>query len=628
MKQLKQLEKLEAILELSKLLNSTKDTSTILDTLLKRSLDLIDGGDTGVIFIFNPETGYLEPKTYVGFDPSIEKIRLLPGESMTGLCFIKKESLFVEDNEKLDRLVSNMSVNNQQIVQSFQTKQFKEVRSSILCPMMHKGDALGVIVIDNYEKNSRLLESDVGILEAISIQATIALVNAMHFEQEQRTQDDLKALNHLLKNEKEKFQASLELQTLFTDMALKRYSLKAILESLNQKLSIDCFIVNPQLQVIESITPTLDLYSDSIMLEEIIREHSPIRIIHDTVRLKNKLWIRYILIHVNQVDYGWLGVISSHQDLDNLEILTLEHAIIAFALELLKSNEMRLQEENFKGDFLDAILSNQNEATLKRGALRYGFNFERNHQFIFIGENIQTLKLSDETQHQSLRLSLFALQHRLEMFLNKKFPKAISLVKDNLLIVILEFKQNTQNHAVLSLFNEFLIVENDERLSSSNALYCAIGPLITHTNMFNEAYQNTLISFKTAIELNQTQSPLNFEALEVKRLLMKNSTETLENFLNSVLGPLQFYENKSHKEFLLTLRLYITSNGNWTTTKNALHIHGNTLNYRLNRISEILSLNLDDYNQRLKLQMAFEIIDILRLTKGSMQATDQTIDGQ
>lgn len=615
MKHLKQLEKLEAILELSKLLNSTKDTYTILDTLLKRSLDLIDGGDTGVIFIYNPVTGYLEPKTYVGFDTSIENIRLLPGESMTGLCFAQKKSFLVDGNEKVHQLVSNMSDANQQIVHRFQSKQFDKVLASILCPLVHKEDALGVIVIDNYENNSKLTESDVGILEAISVQATIALVNAMHFEHEQRNQDDLKALNHLLKDEKEKYRASLELQMLFTDMALKRYSLKEILESLHQKLLIDCFLVNPQLQVIEAITPTLSLYSDSFELDEIIHTHPPLSIIQDTIRLKNKLWLRYIPIHVNQVDYGWLGAISPHKKFDDLELLTLEHAVIAFALELLKSNEMRLQEENFKGDFLDAILSNQNEATLKRGTIRYGFNFELNHQFVFIGENIQALTLSDEIQHQRLRVSLFELQHRLELFLSKKFPKAISLIKDNLIIVILELKQNTQNHAILSMFNEFLIKENNERLPSFNALYCAIGPLITQTDMFIEAYQNTLISFKTAIELNQTHSSLNFEALEVKRLLMKNSTETLENFLNSVLGPLQSYENKSHKEFLITLRLYITSNGNWTTTKNTLHIHGNTLNYRLNRISEILAINLDDYNQRLKLQMAFEIIDILRLTK-------------
>lgn len=615
MPQLKKLEKFEAILELSKLLNSTKETSTILDTLLKRSLDLIDGGDTGVIFIFNANTGFLEPKTYVGFDSSIEEIRLLPGESMTGRCFLTKKSLLVEGNRNVDQLVSNMSIRNQRIVQGFQTKHFSKVRSSIRCPLIHKEDALGVIVIDNYENTASLSESDVNILEAISIQATIALVNAMHFEQEQRNQDDLKALNRLLKDEKEKYRASLELQTLFTDMALKCYSLKEILESLHQKLSIDCFLVNPQLQVIEAITPSLDSYSSLLTLEEIIRTHTPISVAHESVRLKNKLWVHYMIIQVDQVDYGWIGAISSHKNFDELDLLTLEHAIVAFALELLKRNEMRLQEENFKGDFLDAILSNQNEATLKRGTLRFGFNFELNHQFVFIGENIQALNLSNEIQHQRLRVSLFELQHRLELFLNKKLPRTISLIKDNLLIVILEITQDTQNHTIVNLFNEFLAKENNEHISNSDALYCAIGPLITQTDMFNEAYQNTLISFKTAIELNQTHSSLSFETLEVKRLLMKNSRETLENFLNSVLGPLECYDNKSHKEFLLTLRLYITSNGNWTTTKNALHIHGNTLNYRLNRISEILAINLDDYNQRLKLQMAFEIIDILRLTK-------------
>lgn len=93
---LKQIEKLEAVLELSKILNSTKDFKAILEILLKRSLELIDGADTGAIFIYNPNNGLLEPKVYVGFDPGIEAIRLKPGESITGHCFQTKQTYFID----------------------------------------------------------------------------------------------------------------------------------------------------------------------------------------------------------------------------------------------------------------------------------------------------------------------------------------------------------------------------------------------------------------------------------------------------------------------------------------------------------------------------------------------------
>lgn len=612
MKQLNQVDKLEAILELSKLLNSTKETSVILKTLIKRSLDLIEGGDTGVIFIYNQDNGFLEPKAYIGFDASIEKIHLQAGESMSGLCFMNKKSMLVDSPEKVKQLVSNMSKENQQIVQSFQTKQFNKVLASILCPLMHKEEAIGVIVIDNYENNARLTEEDVKILEAISIQATIALVNAMHFEQEQRNQAHLKALNRLLEEEKNKYRASFELQTLFTNMALESYSLREILESLHLKLSMDCFLMGFHKQIIEAITPTLSLNANTSSLDEIIQSSPPTQEKSEPIPLDDGFWLRYYPIHINSDHSAWLGIVNPHRELSDLEQLTLEHAIIAFALELLKANDMRLQEESYKGDFLDAILSNQDYATLKLGAVRYGFNIEHNHQFIFIGEDVQSVDLTDASQHQRLHHRLIDIQEQLDDMLQKAFPGSMSLIKDNLLIAVLEFKPKKLYQDHYSVLNRFLNHVNI-LYTPAHPVFCALGPLITPTDSFNDAYLNTRLGFKTAIELKRSQSPFRFDELEVKKLLMKNSRDVLESFLNRVLGPLNAYEKKSKQEFLHTLRLYITSNRNWTTTKHELHIHGNTLNYRLNRISEILDVDLDDYSQRLKLQMAFEILDILEL---------------
>ncbi len=59
--------------------------------------------------------------------------------------------------------------------------------------------------------------------------------------------------------------------------------------------------------------------------------------------------------------------------------------------------------------------------------------------------------------------------------------------------------------------------------------------------------------------------------------------------------------------------LNIKSNGNWFYTKGKMHIHGNTLSYRLKRIEEILGLDLEDYNHRLKIQFALEIMEIMEI---------------
>ena len=59
-----------------------------------------------------------------------------------------------------------------------------------------------------------------------------------------------------------------------------------------------------------------------------------------------------------------------------------------------------------------------------------------------------------------------------------------------------------------------------------------------------------------------------------------------------------------------TLKMYIVTNGNWTLTKDSLHIHGNTLTYRINRLKEILGCDFNEYRERFKIQIALEILDI------------------
>ncbi len=80
--------------------------------------------------------------------------------------------------------------------------------------------------------------------------------------------------------------------------------------------------------------------------------------------------------------------------------------------------------------------------------------------------------------------------------------------------------------------------------------------------------------------------------------------------MNSTLGPLKEYRHSSRYELYTTLKIYIQSNENWTSTKELLHIHGNTLNYRLQRLKDILSTDINAYYPSLNLRIAFEIIDL------------------
>jgi purine catabolism regulator len=106
---------------------------------------------------------------------------------------------------------------------------------------------------------------------------------------------------------------------------------------------------------------------------------------------------------------------------------------------------------------------------------------------------------------------------------------------------------------------------------------------------------------------------LDFGDLGVYRLLvlLRESPELWE-FYRATLATLAEYDRKQHAELLKTLEAFFANLGNLARTAEALHVHRNTLLYRLERIKEISGLNLDDAEDRLALWLALKAHRILQ----------------
>ncbi|MDQ5823993.1 MAG: helix-turn-helix domain-containing protein [Chloroflexota bacterium] len=71
-----------------------------------------------------------------------------------------------------------------------------------------------------------------------------------------------------------------------------------------------------------------------------------------------------------------------------------------------------------------------------------------------------------------------------------------------------------------------------------------------------------------------------------------------------LLEPLRQYDLEHHGDLVKTLWAYLRHGGNSVQTANALFIHRNSLRYRLARIQALTSLDPDDPDARLVLQIA------------------------
>jgi DNA-binding PucR family transcriptional regulator len=96
-----------------------------------------------------------------------------------------------------------------------------------------------------------------------------------------------------------------------------------------------------------------------------------------------------------------------------------------------------------------------------------------------------------------------------------------------------------------------------------------------------------------------------FEELGIYQLLSEiGNIGSVEAFIHRWLGTLLDYDTTKSAQLVETLSGYLECGGNYDATAKALSLHRSTLRYRLQRIRDVSSHDLNDPNTRFNLQLA------------------------
>lgn len=126
---------------------------------------------------------------------------------------------------------------------------------------------------------------------------------------------------------------------------------------------------------------------------------------------------------------------------------------------------------------------------------------------------------------------------------------------------------------------------------------------------FNEAHSITHISQKSAL----TNNYITYNDLGIYTILSQVPNNNLtKQFVNKTLSPLIAYDKSHNTKLTETLVSYYNMNCNakLTAEKNFAHYH--TILYRINRIKEILAVDIDDPEVKLQLQIAIKLSSIIK----------------
>ena len=122
-------------------------------------------------------------------------------------------------------------------------------------------------------------------------------------------------------------------------------------------------------------------------------------------------------------------------------------------------------------------------------------------------------------------------------------------------------------------------------------------------------------ALRISARLKSPRAVATFSDLGLHRLLVAMTQHAeLDDFYSQTAGALIAYDDRTGSGLMETLDAYFHCHGSPTDTAQRLHLHRNTVLYRLRRIEEIGGLQLDDPATRLNLHLCLRIREVLPTT--------------
>lgn len=134
-----------------------------------------------------------------------------------------------------------------------------------------------------------------------------------------------------------------------------------------------------------------------------------------------------------------------------------------------------------------------------------------------------------------------------------------------------------------------------------------------------EGYREARDAISIAQELGNRESTTFYGDLKLYQLLLAvkdRNLDQLRRFYHDTLGALAEHDERKGGELSRTLGAFFEANGNLAKAAASLDVHRNTLVYRLERISDLTGLDLDDADNRLVLHLALKVQRVLASIHG------------
>lgn len=256
-------------------------------------------------------------------------------------------------------------------------------------------------------------------------------------------------------------------------------------------------------------------------------------------------------------------------------------------------------EKKISNTFREVIQGRGNEAEYRQVL---GQRYDMEGTFLLFCFNVKKT-IEEET---NLNQALFKLENLFGLWKgNKKINISYGLIRmeDSIVLVL-----NNMEHKYFMDLPD-LILQSFKYFVHKHCFYLGIGPSITGIENLSVSYKRARTAMKMAMGTNR--EIVKFDEMGFFKVLYSiDDTEILSNYANEILGALERYDKAHNSSYVETLRSYIKNDRSIIRVAEDTYTHRNTVNYRIQKMKQIIGCELKEVDELFRYQVAFYIRDM------------------
>jgi sugar diacid utilization regulator len=296
---------------------------------------------------------------------------------------------------------------------------------------------------------------------------------------------------------------------------------------------------------------------------------------------------------------------------EDMSLLVTEHAATICGVILGRERVVAAAARRVRDDLVEGLLlgRGRDHADTSRWAAHLGYDPARDHNVMAVAFDLPAPPAASPADLTAQRQRIW---ESIEHFVATRAPDAIVSARESEVVIVAAAPDEPGPVAMDARRLAHACLARLAELFPAAKVVIGIGGPCRDPREVARSYAQAQRTTQTLRRLGRHGTVSAFGDLGILRLLLQvPDLSELRSFAADVLGKLAVHEQEHKSEYLTTLACYFRENNSPQRASRILHVHPNTVAYRVKRIEEITGLRLDNYTDRLIAQVALEIFDAL-----------------